>query len=204
MSARILDGKATAARIKEELRELVAALRERGVVPGLGTVLVGEDPGAAENMVVNLSDFFRATLEVEPGAKVLDVATGYGYAAAIFAALGADVVGLESDATFADAARTRLASAARPVEVVTAPLPEGCPDQAPFDVVLINGVVETRPNTLLGQLREGGRLACFERDGAATFAVIYVRAAAGFSSRRLFDSSAPTLPAFRAEAGFRF
>ncbi len=46
MSAQTLDGTATAATIKTELRERVAALRERGVVPGLGTVLVGDDPGS--------------------------------------------------------------------------------------------------------------------------------------------------------------
>ncbi|HOA89443.1 bifunctional methylenetetrahydrofolate dehydrogenase/methenyltetrahydrofolate cyclohydrolase [Propioniciclava tarda] len=46
MTARILDGKATASAIKAELAVRVAALRERGVVPGLGTVLVGDDPGS--------------------------------------------------------------------------------------------------------------------------------------------------------------
>lgn len=46
MGATILDGKATAAQIKAELATRVAALRERGVVPGLGTVLVGDDPGS--------------------------------------------------------------------------------------------------------------------------------------------------------------
>ncbi len=46
VSARILDGKATAAAIKAELRERVSALRQRGLVPGLGTVLVGDDPGS--------------------------------------------------------------------------------------------------------------------------------------------------------------
>ena len=46
MTARVLDGKATAAQIKAELTARVAALRERGVVPGLGTVLVGDDPGS--------------------------------------------------------------------------------------------------------------------------------------------------------------
>ena len=46
MTARILDGTATAARIKDELRERVAALAARGVVPGLGTLLVGDDPGS--------------------------------------------------------------------------------------------------------------------------------------------------------------
>lgn len=46
MTARILDGKATLATIKAELKERVAVLASRGVVPGLGTVLVGEDPGS--------------------------------------------------------------------------------------------------------------------------------------------------------------
>jgi methylenetetrahydrofolate dehydrogenase (NADP+)/methenyltetrahydrofolate cyclohydrolase len=46
MSASILDGKATAAQIRADLKERVAALAARGVVPGLGTVLVGDDPGS--------------------------------------------------------------------------------------------------------------------------------------------------------------
>lgn len=46
MTAQILDGTATAKAIKAELTVRVAELRERGVVPGLGTVLVGSDPGS--------------------------------------------------------------------------------------------------------------------------------------------------------------
>ena len=46
MTAQKLDGTATAAAIKAELTARVAALRERGIVPGLGTVLVGDDPGS--------------------------------------------------------------------------------------------------------------------------------------------------------------
>lgn len=46
MTAQKLDGTATAAAIKGELTARVAALRERGIVPGLGTVLVGDDPGS--------------------------------------------------------------------------------------------------------------------------------------------------------------
>lgn len=47
MTATILDGKATLATIKLELADRIAALAARGVVPGLGTVLVGDDPGSA-------------------------------------------------------------------------------------------------------------------------------------------------------------
>jgi methylenetetrahydrofolate dehydrogenase (NADP+)/methenyltetrahydrofolate cyclohydrolase len=46
VSARTLDGRATAARIRGELAERVEALAARGIRPGLGTVLVGDDPGS--------------------------------------------------------------------------------------------------------------------------------------------------------------
>jgi methylenetetrahydrofolate dehydrogenase (NADP+)/methenyltetrahydrofolate cyclohydrolase len=46
MAAVILDGKTTAAAIREELSARVAALKDRGVTPGLATVLVGDDPGS--------------------------------------------------------------------------------------------------------------------------------------------------------------
>ncbi|MEV7803816.1 bifunctional methylenetetrahydrofolate dehydrogenase/methenyltetrahydrofolate cyclohydrolase [Microbispora sp. NPDC088329] len=46
MTARLLDGKATAAKIKSELAERVKALAARGITPGLGTILVGDDPGS--------------------------------------------------------------------------------------------------------------------------------------------------------------
>lgn len=44
--AQVLDGKACAAAIKAELKQRVKVLRDKGIVPGLGTILVGEDPGS--------------------------------------------------------------------------------------------------------------------------------------------------------------
>ena len=46
MAAQIIDGKQVAADIRAELKEEVAALKERGIVPGLGVILVGEDPAS--------------------------------------------------------------------------------------------------------------------------------------------------------------
>ena len=46
MTANILDGKAAAAEIRSALKERVTLLAERSIVPGLGTVLVGDDPGS--------------------------------------------------------------------------------------------------------------------------------------------------------------
>ncbi len=46
MTATVLDGRATLATIKSELKQRIADLHDRGIVPGLGTVLVGDDPGS--------------------------------------------------------------------------------------------------------------------------------------------------------------
>lgn len=46
MSAKIIDGKQVASDIREELKNEVSALKEKGVVPGLGVILVGDDPAS--------------------------------------------------------------------------------------------------------------------------------------------------------------
>ena len=46
MSAKIIDGKQVAARCREELKQQVAALRARGIIPGLAVILVGDDPAS--------------------------------------------------------------------------------------------------------------------------------------------------------------
>jgi methylenetetrahydrofolate dehydrogenase (NADP+)/methenyltetrahydrofolate cyclohydrolase len=46
VTARVLDGKAAATAVKDDLTVRVKALGERGIVPGLGTILVGDDPGS--------------------------------------------------------------------------------------------------------------------------------------------------------------
>jgi len=88
MTAQILDGKALAATIKAELKERVAALAERGVVPGLGTVLVGDDPGSRSYVAGKHRDCQQvgiASLEVQ-----LPAATSPGELQAEIERLNAD------------------------------------------------------------------------------------------------------------------
>lgn len=56
MTARILDGEALAARLRAELTDRVARLRGEGVTPGLGTVLVGDDPASARYVAMKHED----------------------------------------------------------------------------------------------------------------------------------------------------
>jgi methylenetetrahydrofolate dehydrogenase (NADP+) / methenyltetrahydrofolate cyclohydrolase len=73
MTAQLLDGKALAATIKGELTDRVAALVERGVRPGLGTILVGEDPGSRSYVAGKHRDCAQvgiASIQVELPASI--------------------------------------------------------------------------------------------------------------------------------------
>ncbi|MEV6526370.1 bifunctional methylenetetrahydrofolate dehydrogenase/methenyltetrahydrofolate cyclohydrolase [Longispora sp. NPDC051575] len=88
MTATILDGKATATAIKEELRQRVAKLAERGVVPGLGTILVGDDPGSHAYVAGKHRDC--AEVGVASIARQLPADATHEQVAAVVAELNAD------------------------------------------------------------------------------------------------------------------
>ncbi len=144
----------------------------------------------------------------EAGARVLVVAGATGYAAAVLARLVASVTTLDSDVGFTEAARRALAPMGN-VEVVTGPMPAGHLPNAPYDVVLVNGAVETNLDRLLDQLAPGGSLVAVDaKFGTATRrsgkAVRYDRVAGGVSPRALFDATLPVLPEFRQAPVFTF
>jgi methylenetetrahydrofolate dehydrogenase (NADP+)/methenyltetrahydrofolate cyclohydrolase len=88
VSAVILDGKATLAAIKDELRARVAALAERGITPGLGTVLVGDDP--ASRWYVNAKHKDCAEIGVNSIRRDLPAGTSQQEVEAVVAELNAD------------------------------------------------------------------------------------------------------------------
>ena len=90
--------------------------------------------------------------------RVLLIGAAGGYAAAVLARIVASVVAVESDEALAGSARMALAGLAN-VSVVEGPLPAGAPDLAPFDVLLVDGAIETLPESLWSQVAVGGRIA---------------------------------------------
>lgn len=140
-------------------------------------------------------------LKIQQGTTALDVGTGYGYAAAVMARLGATVTALESIPELAAAAKERLAGKA---SVIEGPLRDGAAKQGPFDVILVNGRVETRPEALLNQLKDDGRLVCVFGPDRGAKVTVFVRAGDAFGSRPLFDASLPALADFTQEVSFAF
>ena len=88
MSATILDGTATLAAIKSELADRVAVLAELGHRPGLGTVLVGEDPGSV--WYVNAKHKDCAEIGINSIRRDLPAGTTQAEVEAVVAELNAD------------------------------------------------------------------------------------------------------------------
>jgi len=185
-----------------------AVARERFVPPGREdfayidqTLRLGPQ-GRAMPAPMLLARMVQA-LAIQPGEKALEVGTGYGYGAAILKHVGAEVVALESAPELAAGARERL-TGLDGIAIVEGPLEAGASKTAPYDAILINGRVETRPQALLDQLKDGGRLVCVMGQDRAAKATLFVRAGDAFGARPLFDAALPSLGAFAAEAGFAF
>jgi len=99
-------------------------------------------------------------LDLEPTDRVLEIGTGCGYQAAVLAELAARVYSIETVKPLADQARRRLKSLGYDnVEVSTGDGFDGWLDQAPFDAVIVTAAPERIPQTLIQQLRPGGRMA---------------------------------------------
>lgn len=136
---------------------------------------------------------------------VLDIAPGTGYSTAVISRLAAAVVAIEPSESMQATASDVLAD----LEVDNAIISTGEPaagDAAhgPYDVILINGAVETVPAALTDQLKDGGRLVALFMDGAIGQCRVLVRAGGIVSTRYVFDATAPVLNGFERTREFAF
>lgn len=144
-------------------------------------------------------------LDIQPVDVVLDVGCATGYSAAVLARLAQMVVALESDDALAQEATRVLQSLSLDnVAVVQGALAAGYPSEGPYDAILIDGAVEEVPAALLGQLKDGGRLAAVVSEGRTGRAVMWRRTGGAVSQAYGFDANAPKLPGFERLARFVF
>ena len=95
------------------------------------------------------------------------------------------------------------------VAVIEGDLHEGCREEAPFDVILIDGMVDAVPEAFTGQLKPDGRLVTFVRGAhnaiGASAAHIFRRSGiGGLTSHCAFNGTAPLLPGFARDQAFVF
>jgi protein-L-isoaspartate(D-aspartate) O-methyltransferase len=141
--------------------------------------------------------------EIGPQSVVLDVGCATGYSTALLARLAKAVVAVEVDAALAArAVATLRALKVGNALVIEGPLPAGAPSHAPFDAILLEGAVPQVPQTLLDELKDGGRLVGVIADGAFGRAEVWRRSGATFDARPAFDAGAEPLPGFARRAEF--
>lgn len=142
---------------------------------------------------------------IQPGDFVLDVGAGTGYSAAVLSKLAGSVVALEQDPTLAAKAQSVLSSLGYDtVAVVEGPLSAGYAAQAPYDVILLEGAVESIPQALFDQLKDGGRLLAVEGHGNSADVRVYVKQGSSVSARRAFNAAVKPLPGFNNVPTFEF
>jgi protein-L-isoaspartate(D-aspartate) O-methyltransferase len=140
---------------------------------------------------------------VVPSDRVLDVAGGSGYGAAILASMGAKVVLLESDAGAAEVAKSELHNRAN-VTVVVGPLDSGAAALGPFDLIVVEGAFGVFPDSLVALLADPGRLVGIDACSEPSQAVLYEKTRGAISRRALFETKADLLDGFRPKVSFAF
>lgn len=99
-------------------------------------------------------------LAVKPGMRVLEIGTGSGYQTAVLAHMGAIVVSVERSATLAQRARKILNQLGftEQVKVVEVDGTLGCPENAPYDGIIVTAGAPRLPRSYSEQSADGGRI----------------------------------------------
>jgi protein-L-isoaspartate(D-aspartate) O-methyltransferase len=140
---------------------------------------------------------------VVAGDRVLDVAGGSGYGAAILGVMGAKVVMLESDVGAAETAKAELHG--RPnIVVVVGPLDRGAAPLGPFNLIVVEGAFGIFPDSLVALLTDPGRLVGIDACSEPSQAVLYEKAGGTVSRRALFETGADLLDGFQPGVIFAF
>lgn len=178
-------------------REKFVAAPLRALAYGDGEILSSGPPGRKLLSPRTLGLMLKAAAPLK-GERALTVGAGAGYGAALLAALGLDVVALETDSGAARA--VGIAG----VACIDGPLSEPPTGHAPFDVILVNGAFEVAPQRLISALSQGGRLLAVSAGSNAKRIVIFERFGAGISERSLYDAAADVLPGLERAPAFAF
>ena len=164
-------------------------------------------PGGRSMMEPMVLSRIVQALDVQQHHSVLVVGGSTGYATAIMACLADSVISIETRTQLVEKSQETLVACGLDNAVaIKGRLTDGFAKEAPYHRILIEGSVETVPDTLLDQLSADGMLAAIWRpaDHPVGVASIWTRAGTGFARKPLFDAQVPLLDEFRAKREFIF
>ena len=139
-----------------------------------------------------------------PDDRVLEVGSGYGFQTALLARLAREVVSVERVEKLALAARENLERAGiHNAEVIVGDGWQGCPERAPFDVIIVSAAADGFPDPLGRQLAEGGRLVIPLKSGLSDDVWLYEKRGDSVERVRLVTPArfVPLIPGVVREDG---
>jgi protein-L-isoaspartate(D-aspartate) O-methyltransferase len=145
-------------------------------------------------------------LKVQRHESVLEVGAGSGFMAALLSHRARQVITLDNRPALARMAAANLRRAGiTNVDVREADGRDGLAEAGPFDVIALSGSVASVPQSLLSQLKPGGRLIAIEGAEPVMQATLYTAQAGGaFAKTVLFDTVAQRLDGFAEPTRFHF
>jgi protein-L-isoaspartate(D-aspartate) O-methyltransferase len=132
------------------------------------------------------------------GQRALVVGAGTGYSAALLAAMGLEVVAVESAPELAGKARELG------ITIIEGPLEAGHRGGGPYEQILIDGAVELIPDAIIAQLADGGRLGTALVDRGITRLIVGRKSGDAFGYLSIGDAGVPALPGFTRAKAFTF
>jgi protein-L-isoaspartate(D-aspartate) O-methyltransferase len=141
--------------------------------------------------------------------KVLHIGAGTGYGSAVLSQLAGHVMAVESQHDLAEIARKNLQEAKVNVEIFQSSLTLGYPLSAPYDVIFIEGAVQSIPSGLSEQLTEGGRIVAvkniqqrMDAHSGLGRAMVVQKINGQLQEITSFDASVALLPGFEKKEEF--
>jgi len=161
--------------------------------------------GAARRFIMPPATLAKLLQLAEIGAddSVLDVGAGTGYGTAVMAGLARSVTGLEADAKLATTAAANL----RDLGIANATIVAGdiaALGRSGFDVIVVEGSLDTVPAALFAALKDGGRLIALIRAGGVAVANVFVKTGTAIAARGEFNATLPPLVQAHAQPEFVF
>ncbi|MBS0271345.1 MAG: protein-L-isoaspartate O-methyltransferase [Proteobacteria bacterium] len=192
------------------LQALLAIPRERFVPRQLSHIayMDADFPLHVDRFLLRPATLARLLQSLNPSLsdRILYVGAGTGYGPALLSQIGVQVRALECEEMLTQEAERlvvdlRLSS----VDIVLGPLAEGWEKEAPYDKILIEGSVETIPEPLFAQLKEGGVIVTLKYNKKRGIrAVKYIKEHGNLTEIFLFDAFAQRLKDFRKRPSFIF
>lgn len=141
-------------------------------------------------------------LDINEEELVLDLGAGLGYSSAVIARMAQAVIAVEQDEAMSGEATALLVDVADNVVVESGALTEGAAQHGPYDVIIVQGGVETLPDAIIEQLKDGGRVAAVFMDGPLGAVRIGYKLNGHMNWREVFNASAPVVEGFERARSF--